>query len=133
MFEQFTAFFQQYANAMEDRQLTILKSIYRLPFIIVHDEPKSVVSSNEELENNLKTILTSFENLAITKVEAVVRKAIHLSSDVYFTNVNWTFKDGQGDIKLSYNTSYMLNMNGQDIKIMTVIIDDENDTYLKLL
>ena len=133
MFEQFTIFFQQYSKAMEDRELTILKSIYRLPFIIVHDEPKSVVSSEQELENNLKTILTSFESLAITKVDTLVKKAIHLSNDVYFTNVSWTFKNEQDDVKLSYNTSYMLNVDEQDIKIMTVIIDDENDTYLKLL
>ncbi|MBU2918603.1 hypothetical protein KO505_11655 [Psychrosphaera sp. F3M07] len=133
MKQRFTEFFQLYATAMQNRQLKLLKSIYRLPFIIVHDEPKSVATFNLELEMKLKKVLASFQQMSVSSVEVQVNKAIHLSKDVHFANVNWTFKNEQGEIQLTYNTSYMLNVTEEDIKIITVIIDDENDTYLKLI
>lgn len=133
MKQRFTEFFQLYATAMQNRQLKLLKSIYRLPFIIVHDEPKSVATFNLELEMKLKKVLASFQQMSVSSVEVQVNKAIHLSKDVHFTNVSWTFKNEPGEIQLTYNTSYMLNVTEEDIKIITVIIDDENDTYLKLI
>ena len=133
MRERVSEFFQKYAVAMQDRELQLLKSIYRLPFIIVHDEPERVVSFDDELEENLKKVLKSFDQRAITNIEVDVKKAIYLSNDIHFANVNWTFKNEQGEIQLSYNTSYMLSILEDTIKVITVIIDDENDTYLKLL
>ena len=133
MKQRFTEFFQLYATAMQNRQLKLLKSIYRLPFIIVHDEPKSVATFNLELEMKLKKVLASFQQMSVSSVEVQVNKAINLSKDVHFANVSWTFKNEQGEIQLTYNTSYMLNVTEEDIKIITVIIDDENDTYLKLI
>lgn len=133
MKQRFTEFFQLYATAMQNRQLKLLKSIYRLPFIIVHDEPKSVATFNLELEMKLKKVLASFQQMSVSSVEVQVNKAIHLSKDVHFANVSWTFKNEPGEIQLTYNTSYMLNVTEEDIKIITVIIDDENDTYLKLI
>jgi len=133
MHQKVTEFFQLYAVAMQDRQLKQLKSIYRLPFIVVHDEPERVVSFDEELESNVKKILGLFDQLSITDIEPVIKKSIHLSNDVYFANVNWTFKNEQGEIKLTHNTSYMLNIIEDSIKIITVIIDDDNDTYLQLI
>ncbi|GHB75202.1 hypothetical protein GCM10008107_26010 [Psychrosphaera saromensis] len=133
MRQRVSEFFQKYAVAMQDRELKLLKSIYRLPFIIVHDEPERVVSFDAELETNLKKVLESFDQRAITNIEVEVKKAIRLSNDIHFANVNWTFKNEQGEIQLSYNTSYMLSILEDTIKVITVIIDDENDTYLKLL
>lgn len=133
MHQKVTDFFKHYAVAMQDRQLKLLKSIYRLPFIIVHDEPERVISFDEELESNLKKVLDSFDQREISNIDVMVKKAIHLSNDVHFANVNWTFKNQQDEVQLTYNTSYMLSIIEDNIKVMTVIIDDENDTYLQLL
>jgi hypothetical protein len=128
-----TEFFQQYAVAMQDKELALLKSIYRLPFIIVQDELKSVISFEQKLESNLTKVLGTFEQLGITNIKAKVKKAIHLSNDIHFANVNWTFENEQGEVQITYNTSYMLSLTEECIKVITVIIDDENDTYLQLI
>jgi hypothetical protein len=99
----------------------------------VQDELKSVISFEQKLESNLTKVLGPFEQLGITNIKAKVKKAIHLSNDIHFANVNWTFENEQGEVQITYNTSYMLSLTEDSIKVITVIIDDENDTYLQLI
>mgnify|MGYP005989333965 CR=1 FL=1 len=126
-------FFVQYATAIKNFDLNELKSSYALPFIVVSDEPKSVISFDQELENKIKQFLIEVKNSAVVDIQPKIQKTLVLAEQMIFVSINWSYRDENSQILHEYINSYMLSDTDSELKIVTLIVDDQNDLFLSFL
>lgn len=126
-------FFQRYANAINSQRFDEIKACFKLPFILVHKEPKSVVSFDQELERKVKGFLLKLRSEGIVELSYKILKGIDVSSDMRFVAVEWRFINEFGATANQYTNSYILANEDQGQKIITLIVDDKHDFFLQLL
>lgn len=126
-------FFQSYAEAINSQQFNMIKACFKLPFILVHKEPKSVVSFDQELERKVKGFLLNLKEKGIVKLSFSILKGLDVSSDMRFVSVEWHFTNEKGEVMEQYTNSYILSEIDQVLKIVTLIVDDKHDLFLQLL
>lgn len=127
------AFFLKYSNAINDLDLSTLKSSYSLPFILVHDEPKGVISFTQELEEKIKRFLFEYKKLGVVEFEADLQQVLSIADNMTFASVEWRYKNSENDVVDSYKNSYLLTEQDGELKIVTLIVDDSNDLFLSFL
>lgn len=126
-------FFNKYADAVKVADVETLKSLYQLPFIVVHDETKSVMNHSEQLTQAISDVLMSLQMQEIITIYAKPRAVLNVSGNLHFATIDWQFEKATGESFLNYPTSYILKVNETGVSIVTIVIDDEADLYLELL
>ncbi len=133
MSNDYQAFFDAYANAINQQNFEQMKGHFKLPFILVHDEPRSVVSFDQELERKMKNFLFNLRQQGVEGLSAKVEKVLSVSEDMTFVSVCWSVSDMLGDQTKQYNNSYILSEQGDNKQIVTLIVDDKYDLFSQLL
>lgn len=129
----YQAFFNDYADAINQQNFEQLKQHFKLPFILVHEEPRSVVSFDQELERKVKNFLLNLRQQGIETLSATIQKVLSVSDDMTFVSVNWSFSDMLGEQTKQYTNSYILSEQGENREIVTLIVDDKYDLFSQLL
>ncbi|NVK25116.1 MAG: hypothetical protein HWE10_09330 [Gammaproteobacteria bacterium] len=133
MYNRCEAFFEKYSNAISSLDLNTLKDSYSLPFILVHDEPKGVVAFSQELEEKIKAFLLEYKKLGVVDFHAQIEKVMPVSSNMTFVAVAWSYKNETSEVLELYKNSYMLTEVDGELKIVTLIVDDNNDLFLSFI
>lgn len=126
-------FFEKYADAINAQRFDNIKDCFKLPFILVHKEPKSVVSFDQELERKVKGFLLKLKEEGIVKLSFNILKGLNVSSDMRFVSVQWSFTNDNEEVINQYTNSYIMAEVDQTLKIVTLIVDDKHDLFLQLL
>ena len=126
-------FFEDYALAITQMDLSKIKQCFTMPFIVVHQEPEGVVSFDQELERKLKTLLISLKDRGIAGLKSRISSAINVSEHMTFVNVDWALFDENEQIVKSLSHSYIVSSSGNQLSIVTLIVDDNSDLFLALL
>ena len=132
MKNKYQAFFNEYANALMYHDLHDIKQCFKLPFILVYQEPKHVVAFDAEVERKVKHLLLDMKNKGISLLTPQVIKAFEVSKDMAFVSVTWQFCDNTGKVIKQYTNSYMLSETSDSLQIVTLIVDDQHDLFLPL-
>lgn len=133
MSKTYQTFFDDYANAINQQNFQQIKRHFKLPFILVHDEPRSVVSFDQELERKMKNFLLNLKQQGVESLAPQVHKVLSVSEDMTFVSVNWVVCDMLGEQSKQYINSYILSEQGEDKQIVTLIVDDKYDLFSQLL
>lgn len=133
MNSQCESFFERYSTAINDLDLRTLKNSYSLPFILVHEEPKGVISFTQELEEKIKSFLLEYKKLGVVEFEANLQQVLSIADNMTFVAVEWRYKNSESDVVDSYKNSYLLTEQDGELKIVTLIVDDSNDLFLSFL
>jgi len=131
MLDKYQTFFNNYAQAINEQNFTEFKGCFKLPFILVHKEPKSVVSFNEELERKIKGFLLKLKEQGVFELKAKTNKVLNVADNMTFVSVSWDFLDADSELKETYTNSYILLE--QELQIITLIVDDKHDLFSQLL
>lgn len=129
----YQAFFKQYADAINQQNFEQIKRYFKLPFILVYQEPRSVVSFDKELERKVKHFLLNLRQQGVEALSAKVEKVLNVSDDMTFVSVCWSASDMLGEQTKQYNNSYILSEQGDNKQIVTLIVDDKYDLFSQLL
>lgn len=129
----YQAFFANYAQAINSQQFNEIKACFKLPFILVHKEPKSVVSFDQELERKVKGFLLNLRDKGVVNLSFTILKSLDVSADMRFVSVAWEFTDSEGQAINQYVNSYILSVEAEELKIITLIVDDKHDLFIQLL
>ena len=127
------AFFDRYAQAINSQNFCGIKDCFKLPFILVHKAPKSVVSFDEQLEQKVKGFLLKLRETGIVNLSFQLVKSLDVAGDMKFVSVQWAFTDEAGSVINQYTNSYILSLADEDIKIITLIVDDKHDLFIQLM
>lgn len=127
------AFFDRYAQAINSQNFGGIKDCFKLPFILVHKAPKSVVSFDEQLEQKVKGFLLKLRETGIVNLSFQLVKSLDVAADMKFVSVQWAFTDEAGSVINQYTNSYILSLADEDIKIITLIVDDKHDLFIQLM
>ncbi len=133
MTTRYQAFFDGYVKAINEQDFAALKSCFKLPFILVHQEPRSVVSFDQELERKVKSFLLNLKEQGIQELRASIRKVFNMPTDMAFVTVDWQFICMDGKEHSQYTNSYILSEQQQKPEIITLIVDDKHDFFSQLL
>lgn len=127
------AFFDRYAQAINSQNFCGIKDCFKLPFILVHKAPKSVVSFDEQLEQKVKGFLLKLRETGIVNLSFQLVKSLDVAADMKFFSVQWAFINEAGSVIEEYTNSYILSLADADIKIITLIVDDKHDLFIQLM
>ena len=133
MYTKCEAFLDGLANAVHDMDLESLQSRCALPFILVKEEPKSVITLKQELEEKLKGLLLAYNQLGVTNFTPKLKKAVPISEDMIYVTTEWSYCNSENEVVYSYENSYLLNEANGELKIVTLIVDDNEDLFLSLI
>jgi hypothetical protein len=131
--EQLKQFFNDYALAITQMDLSKIKQCFTMPFIVVHKEPEGVVSFDQELERKLKTFLISLKDKGIAGLKSRISSALDVSDHMTFVNVDWALYDENEQIIKSLSHSYIVSSSENNISIVTLIVDDNSDLFMAFL
>lgn len=127
------AFFDRYAQAINSQNFCGIKDCFKLPFILVHKAPKSVVSFDEQLEQKVKGFLLKLRETGIVNLSFQLVKSLDVAADMKFVSVQWAFINEAGSVIEEYTNSNILSLADADIKIITLIVDDKHDLFIQLM
>lgn len=130
---QYQTFFQKYANAIENAELDAIEDFFKLPFILVSEQPKHLVEFDQELMARMQSLLELLEQQGIEQLLPKLNKVFRVSQDMMFVSVQWQFIDTRGEVVKQYTNSYMLAEQQQELKIVTLIVDNKHDLFAQLL
>lgn len=133
MSSNYQAFFEEYARALNNQQFDQIKACFKLPFILVHKEPQSVVSFDQQLEQKVKGLLLKLKEQGIADLSCNIVKAVDVSTDMKFVVIEWKFTDEMGTVINQYVNSYILSEQDDSLKIITLIVDDQHDLFIQLM
>lgn len=133
MYSKCEEFFNKYSTAINELDLRVLKDSYSLPFILVHEEPKGVIAFSQELEQKIKSFLLEYKSLGVVEFDAQLQKVLSIAENMTFVAVEWSYKNVNKEVVDSYTNSYLLTEVDGELKIVTLIVDDNNDLFLSFL
>lgn len=130
---QLKEFFDDYALAITQMDLSKIKRCFTMPFIVVHKEPEGVVSFDLELERKLKSFLISLKDKGISGLKCRISSALDVSDHMTFVNVDWALYDENEQIIKSLSHSYIVSSTEDKVNIVTLIVDDNSDLFMAFL
>lgn len=126
-------FFDDYARAYEQFDAHAVSRMYFIPAVLMSDETKSVFTSHEAIAEVIDDLMDKLESIGVAGCEADVCQTMRLSENIMFSNVKWTFKDASQQKLFSCFVSYTLQLDGESLKIIVSVIDDEERELERLL
>lgn len=133
MCSNYQVFFENYAKALNAQRFEEIKACFKLPFILVHKEPQSVVSFDQQLEQKIKGLLIKLREQGIANLSCHFVNSVDVSTDMKFVVIEWTFRDEVGNTINQYVNSYILSEQEDGLKIVTLIVDDKHDLFIQLM
>lgn len=133
MSSNYQVFFEEYARALNSQQFDQIKACFKLPFILVHQEPQSVVSFDQQLEQKVKGLLLKLKEQGVADLSCNIVKAVDVSTEMKFVVIEWKFIDEMGTVINQYVNSYILAEQEDGLKIVTLIVDDKHDLFIQLM
>ncbi len=126
------AFFDAYAKAYETYSSKAVAEMYFVPSVVVSDSQKSVFTTIEELREHIDMLMARLKEVGVVHCEAEVCQTMRLSDNILFSNVNWSFTGAENQHIFSCFVSYTLQMEGEALKVIVSVIDDEERELAKL-
>lgn len=126
-------FIQEYAAALENKDVAHLTACCSRPTVFVSDEKKRVCNSSTDLDEANQHFLSLLNNGGVARLEPKILQSMRLSDAFQFVSVRWTFYDAQQQMLFYCNCSYTLQttLNGE-LKIVVVVLDDEQSILQQL-
>ncbi|BDX07472.1 hypothetical protein [Planctobacterium marinum] len=126
-------FFDDYARAYEQYDARAVADMYFVPAVIMSDERKNVYTTPEAIAEVIDDLMDRLQSIGAALCEAEVCQTMRLSENIMFSNVKWTFKNVQEQKLFSCFVSYTLQSEGESLKIIVSVIDDEERELERLL
>lgn len=121
------AFFNRYADTLNQHEPGELAKLHMLPSVFVVDESKKILHDFSEVENMNRKFIEALQGYGVVSHSPQVNQAIRLSDKILFANVRWQFRDADDKVKLTTHCSYTLQqIDETDLKIIVEVIDDED-------
>ena len=119
-------FLNLYAQALNTFNPKEIASFCIAPTIVMNDQTKKVMVSEDELEQTFSRILKKFEQVGIKTFVPKLQQTMRLSDSLFFSKVRWKFYDKQEQLCFGCAVSYTLQkMPNKQLKIIVVVIDDD--------
>lgn len=126
-------FFNHYAEAYDAMDAEKVAESYFIPSVVMSDSQKLVFTKAKDIANHIQGLMDKLAMLNVKYFEPEVCQTMRLSENIMFTNVKWTFKNDKEEKVITCFVSYTLQLEGDSLKIIVSVIDDEERELGKLL
>ncbi len=126
------AFFQQYADAYCQYQTDRLLEMFALPCMLLTDNSKQVIVEQETGRGLLERLFNAYQQLQMDHLQHEITSMVKLSDSLYFVSVQGRFFLADNRLLLQCHTSYTLQIQHSEWKIVAVVTDDEEKELQRL-
>lgn len=133
MKEQVVAFFEGYAETFRHYQVEHLAEYYHIPCMMMSSHHKQAITQPEQLNQYISTLFSKYREIALAELIPDVDQYFCLSEKVFFVTVKWRFQGADEQELFSCQSSYTLQDNGDDLRIVAAVVDDEELEYEKMI
>ncbi|WP_339723607.1 hypothetical protein [uncultured Paraglaciecola sp.] len=128
------SFLEIYSKALNSFDAKKIASFCLPPTIIMTDNSKKVMVSEEELEVGISRMITKFKLAGIHSFVPKLQQTMRLSDSLFFSKMRWQFYDASQQLCFSCATSYTLQkMPDKHLKIIVAVIDDDENKLAEVL
>lgn len=125
-------FFQRYADAYSNYQLSPLLELVSLPCMLLADESKLMFSEPESLRQYFAQQFEQYRQVGVSRVSFRLQSQVRLSESLRFVSLYWYFY-GKGDqVLFTCHTSYTLQSQQGDWQLVALVTDDEQAAYQRV-
>jgi len=125
-------FFQRYANAYSEYQLTPLLELVALPCMLLADDSKMVFSDQQSLRQYVEQQFEQYRHVGVSRVSFRLQSQVRLSENLRFVSVYWYFYGPDQQVLFTCHTSYTLQSHQDHWSIVAIITDDEHAAYQRV-
>lgn len=126
-------FFEQYAQAFDAGDVEKVAESYFVPTVVMNDDAKRVHTKRADIADYLSDMAMQLHAAGVVSCHPEVCQTMRLSENIMFSNVKWTYKDPSDQKVFSCFISYTLQLEGESLKIIVSVIDDEERELAKHL
>lgn len=127
-------FFVQYSAAMDKADVRKLTSFSLKPMVFVTDDSKRICHSQQDIDAVNGLLISGLKKGGVVKHTPKVIQSMRLSDSVRFVKVRWIFSDTDEQTLFSCYCSYTMQVvNGEHLKILISVLDDENQVITNLM
>lgn len=124
--------FDKYAKGMTEGVAEYIVQTHTYPWILVKGEEHIVVEKPELFELQFLFAKGLLEQQGVVSFQASINKILAVTERNRLVNVSWGFKSAEGGLLRTVSTSYLFLNNDGEEKVMSVVIDDDNDLDVSL-
>lgn len=125
-------FFQRYANAYSNYDLSPLLELVSLPCMLLADENKTVFSEQQNLRQHFEQQFEQYRQIGVSRVSFRLQSQVRLSENLRFVSLYWYFHGKDDKVLFTCHTSYTLQSRHDSWGLVAIITDDEQAAYQRV-
>ena len=120
-------FYKEYAACYQSQDYDAVVAKLCVPLAFLSDSGPLVIPNQETLLKNFRALIEQYKRLGITEFTYYIEELQSLSNKIYLAKLQWSFKRKDGSLVYSSNTSYFLLVEPSQIRIIAVLLHDEQE------
>lgn len=126
-------FFQDYAGAYISGELERLEQLVATPSLLLAADQKTILTDSDSLRQHVLTTVEKYRALGVERADFVLQHQLRLSDQLQFASLYWRFYDADNKVMFTCHTSYTLQKCQMQWQVVTIVLDDENEAYDRVL
>ncbi|MGP9802451.1 hypothetical protein [Rheinheimera sp. NSM] len=122
-------FFQTYAKAYINSELDTLGQLISLPSLLLASESKTLLTDIDSLHRHVLGQVAKYRALGVVTADFVLQHQLRLSDQLQFVSLYWRFYDDNNKVMFTCHTSYTLQAWQGSWQVVSIITDDEQAAY----